>query len=81
MKKEDIRELLWEDYLALVEKYQDDMSAPEFGYALIEFTVKMLADTAPKPEQVQLLIVHAIQSALQWSEQDLAEQNKGESHE
>jgi len=63
---DNARDDLFEDFLALGEKYDDKMPIYEFGYALIQFASKMLMDCAPR-YQVGLDTIQAgVESGIEW---------------
>jgi len=80
MSKEARKEL-WEDYLALAEKYSELMPAHEFGYKLIEISVKMLMDIAPRHGVALETIKIATEEGIKWHVEERAQQNKGGNHE
>lgn len=66
---------LWEDYLALCEKYRHTMPVYEFGYQLIKFNTKMLMDTAPRHKVALDTIKTATEEGIKWH----VEERRGES--
>jgi hypothetical protein len=56
---------LWEDYRALADKYSL-MPGYEFGYLLIQFSVKMLMDTAPRHRIALETIKVATEEGIKW---------------
>jgi len=72
------REELWQDYLALAEKYSELMPNYEFGYALIQFNVKMLMDSAPRHGIALETIKVATEEGIKWHVEERAQQQKGE---
>lgn len=70
------REELWEDYLALAEKYSDLLPAHEFGFALIQLSVKMLMDIAPRHMVALETIKIATEEGIKWHVEERAQ--KGE---
>lgn len=72
MKNKDItltekaRQDLWTDYLNLAEKYDKLMPGYEFGFALIQFTVKMLMDIAPRHGVAIETIRAATEQGISW---------------
>lgn len=81
MNIEKAREEFWEDYLALAEKYSEIMPGYEFGYALIQFSVKMLMDEAPRHKIALETIRVATEEGIKWHVEERAQQNKGGNHE
>ncbi len=66
----NIQDELWQDYLALAEKYGDLMPSYEFGYTLIRFSVKMLMDTAPRHGVALETIKVATEDGIKWHVND-----------
>ena len=60
------KEELWEDYLALSEKYSDLLPAHEFGFGLIQLSVKMLMDIAPRHGVALETIKIATEEGIKW---------------
>jgi hypothetical protein len=58
---------LWEDFLALGEKYKNKLDIPKFGASIICFSAKMLADAAPDSFSLNNLLYHAMQDGISWS--------------
>lgn len=81
MNIEKAREELWQDYLALAEKFDQLMPGYEFGYALIQFSVKMLMDTAPRHKIALETIRVATEEGIKWHVEERALLNKGGNHE
>lgn len=79
MKIEKAREELWEDYLALAEKYNPMMPGYEFGFALIQFSVKMLMDTAPRHGVALETIKVATEEGIKWHVEERAQTKGGKS--
>lgn len=75
MSKEARKEL-WEDYLALTEKYRELMPVHEFGYKLIEISVKMLMDIAPRHGIALETIKQATEEGIKWHVEEREKQNK-----
>lgn len=71
------KEELWEDYLALAEKYTDLMPAHDFGFALIQLSVKMLMDLAPRHMVALETIRIATEEGIKWHVEERAKQGKG----
>ncbi len=67
------RKELWEDYLALAEKYNDIMPAHEFGFSLIQLSVKMLMDLAPRHGIALETIKLATEEGIKWHVEERAE--------
>ncbi len=80
MSIEDARKELWEDYLTLAEKYDQLMPAYEFGFALIQFTTKMLMDMAPKHGIALETIRVATEEGIKWHVEEGAEERKEGKH-
>lgn len=72
------KEELWEDYLALAEKYSDLMPAHEFAYALIQLSVKMLMDIAPRHGVALETIKTATEEGIKWHVEERAKTQKGD---
>lgn len=70
------KEELWEDYLALAEKYSGIMAAHEFGFALIQLSVKMLMDLAPRHMVALETIRIATEEGIKWHVEERAQQQK-----
>lgn len=71
MKIEQAREELFEDYLALCEKYRDLMPVYEFGFAMIQFASKMLMDCAPRHKVALETIRVATEEGIKWHVEEL----------
>ena len=69
MNIEEARGALWEDYLLLCEKYGNIMPQYEFGFALIQFNVRMLLDCAPRREVGLDTIKAAVEVGTKWHDQ------------
>ncbi len=80
MNIEESRRELWEDYQALLEKYSELMPCYEFGYALIQFSVKMLMDEAPRHKIALETIRVATEEGIKWHVEERAKQNRGPNH-
>ena len=76
MKIERASEELFEDYLALCEKYKDLMPVYEFGFAMIQFASKMLMDCAPRHGVALETIRVATEEGIKWHVEEL--NKKGE---
>ena len=74
---EACRKALFERYFDLCEDFQEVMPPYEFGYALIEITVKMLMDTAPGHKVALETIRVATESGIKWHIEE-REEKKGE---
>lgn len=75
------KEELWEDYLALAEKYRDIMPMHDFGFGLIQLSVKMLMDLAPRHMVALETIRIATEEGIKWHVEERAKQNKRGNHE
>ncbi len=73
-------EELRKDYLLLAKKYGDLMPCYEFGYALIQFSVKMLMDEAPRHKIALETIRVATEEGIKWHVEERANQNKESNH-
>lgn len=71
MKIEEAREELFEDYLALAEKYKDLMPVYEFGFGMIQFASKMLMDCAPRHKVALETIRVATEEGIKWHVEEL----------
>lgn len=80
MKINEAREELWNDFLALAEKYDTLLPAHELGYALIQFSTKMLMDLAPRHKIALETIRVATEEGIKWHVDERAAQNKGTNH-
>ena len=78
--KDKAREELWEDYLALAEKYNDLLPPQDFGFALIQLSVKLLMDLAPRHGVALETIKVATEEGIKWHVEERAKQNKGGNH-
>ncbi len=63
---QEARQELWEDYLNLAEKFDKLMPGYEFGFALIQFSVKMLMDIAPRHVVAIETIRAATEQGISW---------------
>ncbi len=74
---------LYDDFLALGEKYKDKLKIYEFGGYMIKFNAFMLLSTAPKLEYAQQVIEKSFQEALKWYigsiEKEIEERKSNES--
>ncbi len=70
------RKELWEDYLALAEKYNDIMPPHEFGFSLIQLSVKMLMDLAPRHGIALETIKLATEEGIKWHVEERAAKDK-----
>ncbi len=64
--KENSREDLWQDFLAVCEKYDMLLPAHEISYLLIEASVKMLMDIAPRHGIALETIKTATEEGIKW---------------
>ena len=71
MNIQQAREELYEDYLALCEKYRDEMPVYEFGFAMIQFASKMLMDCAPRHKVALETIKVATEEGIKWHVEEL----------
>lgn len=74
------RQDLYEDFLSLCEKFDKEMPAYELGYAMIQFSVKMLMDIAPRHGVALETIKVATEEGIKWHVEERAEQNQGANH-
>ena len=70
------RKDLWEDYLSLCEKYQDSLPVYEFGFAMIQFSTKLLMDSAPRHRVALDTIKAATEEGIKWHVEDRAKKEK-----
>ncbi len=71
-------EELRQEYLALAKKYSQIMPCYEFGYAVIQLSVKMLMDEAPRHKIALETIRVATEEGIKWHVEERANQNKKE---
>ena len=76
MNIKEARENLWEDYLSLAEKYSELMPCYEFGFALIQFSVKMLMDQAPRHGVALETIKVATEEGIKWHVEERAKEKE-----
>jgi hypothetical protein len=71
MEKEEKNknEVLWEEFLSLVEKNKDKFTIPDFAGKMLVFVFKMMYDTAPSREVVKEIAEHAMNAAYDWHEE------------
>lgn len=69
---------LWDDFLDLGDKHQDDLTIQAFAHNLIMFTAKMCADTAPSLQEVKALFDCATNMGIEWSRKEHENQTGGE---
>jgi hypothetical protein len=72
--KEDLTEL-WQDFLDLVEKYQNRMSGQAFGYAMIKYNTKLILDIAPTHAVAHETIKFATEEGIMWHVETLGREN------
>ena len=72
----EVRKELWEDYLSLAEKYDQIMPSYEFGFALIQFSTKMLMDQAPRHGVALETIRVATEEGIKWHVEERAEEKE-----
>lgn len=77
MSIEKVRELLLEDYADLRKKYEKLMPNYEFGYAMIQFSTKMLMDEAPRHMVALETVRVATEEGIKWHVLERAKQQKG----
>lgn len=70
------REELFEDFLALAEKYDNLMPVYEFGFGVIQFAVKMIMDCAPRHKVALETIRVATEEGIKWHVEEKEKQNK-----
>lgn len=70
------KEELCEDYLALAEKYRDIMPMHDFGFGLIQLSVKMLMDIAPRHGVALKTIKIATEEGIKWHVEERAKQGE-----
>ena len=58
----------WEKLLDLMESIQDDVEVPNFIYSAIYTVTELTYDTAPNPNQAQLLMMNSIMAHLEHRE-------------
>lgn len=73
MNIKEAREELWQDFLALGEKYSELMPNYEFGFAMIQFSTKMLMDCAPGHKVALETIRVATEEGIKWHVEECAE--------
>ena len=76
MKLDEARQELFEDYLALCEKYKDLMPFYEFGFGMIQFASKMLMDCAPRHKVALKTIKVATEEGIKWHVEELNKKGK-----
>ncbi len=77
MNKEISRSELLEDYLSLAEKYDQFLPCYEFGHALIQLSVKMLMDCAPRHGIALETIKIATEAGIKWHVEERSDQPRG----
>lgn len=73
---EEARMELWEDFLSLAEKYDQKMPGYEFGFAMIQYTTKMLMDIAPSHKVALETIRVATEEGIKWHMEERGPINK-----